>query len=171
MLTLSRIEAGVTGANEEIGMADLVAEVVENGSFEAEANQRMLEFAGDAEVIVMGKFELLYRALENVVRNAIKHTAEGTMVTVAAKADREHAVLRISVLDHGSGVPDEELAAIFEPFFRGSQTTRAQQGYGLGLTIARRVLLAHGGSIHASNLAAGGLCVEIVLPCIFPEAG
>ncbi|WP_394779949.1 ATP-binding protein [Undibacterium sp.] len=170
LLTLSRIEAGVTGANEEIGMGDLVAEVVENGSFEAEANHRTLEFTGDAEVIVMGKFELLYRALENVVRNAIKHTDEGTTVTVASTADREHGVLKISVLDHGSGVPDEEITAIFEPFFRGSQTTRAQQGYGLGLTIAKRVLLAHGGSIHASNLAAGGLCVEIVLPCIFPEA-
>ncbi len=171
LLTLSRIEAGVTGANEEIGMADLVAEVVENGSFEAEANHRTLEFTGDAEVIVMGKFELLYRALENVVRNAIKHTAEGTTVTVAARGDREHALLRISVLDHGSGVPDEEMAAIFEPFFRGSQITRAQQGYGLGLTIAKRVLLAHGGSIHAFNLDAGGLCVEITLPCTFPAGG
>ncbi|MES2069178.1 MAG: ATP-binding protein [Pseudomonadota bacterium] len=168
LLTLSRIEAGVTGANEEISMADLIAEVVENASFEAEANQRKLEFSGDIEVVVMGQFELLYRALENVVRNAIKHTAEGSTVTVQASADRARGLLNIAVLDQGSGVPEVELAAIFEPFFRGSQITRAQQGYGLGLTIAKRVLLAHGGVIRASNRATGGLCVEIVLPCKFP---
>lgn len=168
LLTLSRIEAGVTGANEEISMADLMAEVVENASFEAEANHRRLEFSGDTEVIVFGKFELLYRAVENVVRNAIKHTAEGSAVTINTKPDRDNATFSITVLDQGSGVPDQELAAIFEPFFRGSQITSAQHGYGLGLTIAKRVLLAHGGVIRASNRASGGLCVEIVLPCKFP---
>jgi len=168
LLTLSRIEAGVTGVNEEISMADLVDEVVENGRFEAEANHRRLEFSGDTEVIVLGKFELLYRALENVVRNAIKHTAEDSTVSMLATVDRDNSLLSISVLDHGSGVPEAELAAIFEPFFRGSQITSAQQGYGLGLTIAKRVLLAHGGLIRASNRAGGGLCVEIVLPCQFP---
>ncbi|HTD06772.1 HAMP domain-containing sensor histidine kinase [Undibacterium sp.] len=168
LLTLSRIEAGVTGANEEISMADLIAEVVENARFEAEVNHRKLEFSGDTEVIVLGKFELLYRALENVVRNAIKHTAEGSTVTMNARPDRENSSLSISVLDQGGGVPDAELAAIFEPFFRGSQITRAQQGYGLGLTIAKRVLMAHGGVIRASNGATGGLCVEIILPCKFP---
>ena len=168
LLTLSRIEAGVTGVNEEISMADLIDEVVENGRFEAEANHRRLEFSGNTEVIVLGKFELLYRALENVVRNAIKHTAEDSTVSMLARADRDNSSLSISVLDHGSGVPEGELAAIFEPFFRGSQITSAQQGYGLGLTIAKRVLQAHGGVIRASNRAGGGLCVEIILPCKFP---
>jgi len=168
LLTLSRIEAGVTGASEEISVADLMAEVLENARFEAEANHRKLEFSGDTEVIVLGRSELLYRALENVMRNAIKHTEEGSTVTISARPDRENSSLSISVMDRGSGVPERELAAIFEPFFRGSQITRAQQGYGLGLTIAKRVLLAHGGSIQASNRAGGGLCVEILLPCKFP---
>jgi len=165
LLTLSRIESGVTATSDEVLMGELMAELIENARFEAEAKQRRLDYSGQAEVIVHGQFELLYRALENVVRNAIKHTADGSSVTVQTEVELGGGRLKILVCDQGSGVPEAELPAIFEPFYRGSQAG-AQQGYGLGLTIARRVVQAHGGTISAANRHTGsGLCVEICLPC------
>lgn len=176
LLTLSRIEAGVLGPLEEINAAELIDEVVNNASFEAQAQHKSVRFIGLAEVYVSGRCELLYRALENVIRNAVRHSAEGGEVSVVADVGRDGKLLHIAILDQGPGVPEAELEVIFEPFYRGiargdaardsdkDSGPRRETGYGLGLTIARRVIVAHGGSICASNLSAGGLRVEISLP-------
>lgn len=164
LLTLSRLEAGVMGGmEEEISMDELVSDVVADARFEAGTSGRTVDFSGCSEVPVKGCAELLHRALENVVRNALRHTPEGGKVAVEAYLDAGGNNLRLAILDQGHGVPEKELSAIFEPFFRGggSQST---DGYGLGLAIARRVVEAHGGVVRASNRAGGGLCVEFILP-------
>jgi signal transduction histidine kinase len=112
--------------------------------------------------MVRGNAELLRRALENVVRNAIKYSHEGGRIDVRA-AVTGGSSLGVTVSDAGPGVAAADLAAIFEPFYRAANGTGAD-GHGLGLAIAKRIIEAHGGSIRATNRAGGGLQVAITLP-------
>ena len=130
-------------------------------AFEAQARGRALDFDGCGEAEAVGHVELIQRAFENVIRNAVKYTAEGTRVDVtAAVAD---GVFTLRVADRGPGVPAADLEAIFEPFYRSSNGQTAG-GFGLGLAIARRAMAAHGGRIRAVNRTGGGLVVEMTLP-------
>lgn len=166
LLTLSRLEAGVTGAMEdEIRMDDLLTDIIDDARFEAEANHRHVDGKATSQTVIYGGAELLYRAIENVVRNAVKQTMPDSTVAINTKVDRISGLLHIAVLDRGPGVPEEELDLIFEPFFRSSRTRKNSNGYGLGLTIARRIIEAHNGQIRAGNRIDGGLCVDITLPC------
>ena len=165
LLTLSRLEAGVTGTLEDhIRMEDLLGEILDDARFEGDANQRHIEGMVRNDAVIRGDMELLHRAIENVVRNAIKQTAIDTTVSINALLNKEKSLLLITVTDHGPGVPEDELQLIFEPFFRSSRTQKNSNGYGLGLTIARRIIEAHRGSITAHNCVDQGLCVVIILP-------
>ena len=109
----------------------------------------------------MGSENLLRSAIENVLRNAVRYTAEGTAVDVSLQARNGDAILTIT--DHGGGVPQEELENLFRPFYRvGEDRTRKTGGIGLGLAIADRAVKAHKGSITARNYN-GGLQIEIGL--------
>ena len=166
LLTLSRLEAGAPpGAAEVFDLAELLAAVVEDARFEAETRHRRVGLQADSPCWVLGQAELLQRAVENVVRNAVRYTAEGSEVRVRLEARGSAAgrPLRLSVLDQGPGVPEAELVTIFEPFRRGS-AARQGEGHGLGLAIARRVVEAHGGRITAANRPEGGLAMCIELP-------
>lgn len=163
LLTLSRLEAGALAPNrEDIDMAELLDGIVTDARFEAQTQGRTVEQRGEAEVTLLGEPDLLARAIENVVRNAIKHSPEGGTITVEAAA--AGGQLRIEVLDRGPGVAPADLATIFQPFFRSSGTEKDVEGHGLGLAIAQQVVHQHGGTIAARNRQGGGLCVEIVLP-------
>jgi two-component system OmpR family sensor kinase len=163
LLTLSRLDTGVAGeVLEDINVAELIADIVEDAHFEAQAAQREVTLDAGAEGVVHGRAELLHRAFENVIRNAIKHTGAGTSVAVSTRFGNT-GQLQVVVQDAGPGVPPDELEAIFTPFVRGRYSS-GTEGHGLGLAIARRVLEAHGGSIRALNRPEGGLRVEMVLP-------
>jgi len=160
ILTLARLEGGTTGRKETVDFAHLVASIAEDARFEAEAQGKnvRIDIAGDVQVA--GDAALLHRAVENVVRNALRFTGEGTSVEISLKTREKHALL--AVTDRGPGVADEELSKIFEPFYRGGPGDGA--GFGLGLAIAHGAVEAHGGNIRASNLPGAGLRVEIELP-------
>ncbi|QBE66584.1 sensor histidine kinase [Pseudoduganella lutea] len=163
LLTLSRLEAGaLAGAREEIDVGELLHGIVGDAQFEATAQGRTVAARGSVDVLLLGQPDLLARAIENVVRNAIKHSPEGETIVVDSAVDA--ATLRIRVLDRGPGVAAQDLQAIFEPFFRSSGTEKDVEGHGLGLAIARQVVQQHGGTIGAVNRDGGGLCVEIALP-------
>lgn len=163
LLTLARLEAGaIKASKEEISMADLLEQIADDASYEAASQQRTVVREGDADVQVAGQADLLGRAIENVVRNAIKHSAEGGEVQLQARYMSDVGRLCIRVLDRGPGVAPTDLETIFQPFFRSSNA--GTEGHGLGLAIAQHVIDAHGGSIKATNRAGGGLCVEIILP-------
>jgi two-component system OmpR family sensor kinase len=164
VLTLARIESGMNGVEpEEFDISDLLEGIVDDARFEAESRDCRVEFQGIGPVRLRGRAEMLGRALENVIRNSVQHSPEGRTVTVTSRLDATGKSLKIAVSDQGGGVPEIDLAAIFEPFYRGRHAS-GRTGYGLGLAIAQRAVAAHGGVIRASNRSQGGLCVEIALP-------
>jgi two-component system, OmpR family, sensor kinase len=161
VLTLARLEGGKPASREElVDLAELVANVVDDARFEAQATKRSLSFECAERVVVRGRAELLQRAVENVVRNAVKYTSEGSSVEVKLSAAGERA--RLVVRDYGPGVAPEEAGRIFEPFYR-SRSDASIDGFGLGLAIAHAAIATHNGSIHAHNADGGGLSVEIEL--------
>ena len=167
VLTLSRLESGAPQPKDEyLDILELLDTVVDDARFEANALSRRVSFhcTLDDNPVIQGHGELLYRAIENVVRNAIHHTPAHTLVTLNVFRDAIHQQLHITVDDQGSGVPDNELGTIFEAFQRSSTGSNARNGYGLGLAIARRAIESHGGTIRAMNRPETGLRVEIVLP-------
>jgi two-component system OmpR family sensor kinase len=162
LLTLARLEAGeFTAVEEEVDMRDLVRDIVHDANFEAKAHEREVIWDDRGSATIQGRPELLHSAIENIVRNALKHAPESRIVRVETSVDAAERQYTLRVLDDGRGIPEDELPDLFTPFFRGA---RAQpDGYGLGLAIARRSIEAYGGSIRASNRSGGGLSVEIVL--------
>jgi signal transduction histidine kinase len=167
VLALSRLtHESPADDGEAIDMRALLDEVAADAAFEAETGGKRLKTASKAaSAVVRGNRKWLARALDNVLRNAIRHTPEGAAVEVTAsrRADR----LIIEVRDHGDGVDERSLERLFEPFFRAGQA-RDGSGHGLGLAIARRVVEAHGGRIEARNAPDGGLIVRIALPAHEP---
>ena len=164
LLTLSRLEAGVSGTpTEEVDLVGLVRDVADDARFEAEASGRQVRFSGEGEFVVKARAELLHRAFENVIRNAVKFTREGTVVEVVVAIPAARDRMTVTVADGGPGVPESDLQTVFDPFFR-SGTDAKTAGFGLGLAIARRAIEMHGGTIRAMNRDGGGLCVEVVLP-------
>jgi two-component system OmpR family sensor kinase len=116
-----------------------------------------------ASAVLRGRPEILRVAVENIVRNALKHAPQSRDITLQTSIDAARAIYCIQVLDSGPGVPPDELAKMFTPFFRATQAA-GTEGYGLGLAIARRSIEAHGGRITAVNRKEGGLAVAIELP-------
>jgi two-component system sensor histidine kinase CpxA len=165
LLSLTRLENSADQLpRTEFDLCILLDYLVCDADFEAKNRQCQVIFNGPESVIVNGYEELLERALENVIRNGIRYTQEGTQVSVDLKRDPENIVIRIA--DHGPGVPDEVLDKMFEPFYRVADARDRQSGgTGIGLAIAEQAVRLHGGSIRAINRAEGGLLVEILLPC------
>lgn len=165
-LTLSRLESDAHAEFDGcLQINGLLADVVADAQFEGTSTGKHIELVTSDDFLVKGENALLRSAFENVVRNALRHTPEGSSVTVHAghaECGGSSCVL-VQICDHGSGVPNEERNAIFEPFYRG-RNTQDETGHGLGLAITRRVVLAHGGLVDCNNLPQGGLCVSIRLP-------
>jgi two-component system sensor histidine kinase CpxA len=160
LLALTRIDTGVDrGSPAPFDLTNLVQEVSSDADFEARAQGRAVTVERADACQVEGFEELLRSAVENVVRNAVRHTAEGTGVAISLETRDGRALL--SVRDHGPGVPESMLADIFLPFRR--VTSGNSDGAGLGLAIAERAVQVHRGTIRARNAAGGGLIVEIDL--------
>jgi signal transduction histidine kinase len=163
ILQLSCAEGDPSSRNlEEIDLGDLLGNLLEDCSAEVRAKSCRLMLRNEAEATLIGDRELLRRGIENVVRNAIRHAPEGSLIEIDSRVLDGSAT--ITVRDHGPGVPEEALTAIFNPFFRvGDDRSRAGGGVGLGLSIARRAIELHEGRVIARN-AAPGLRVFIDLP-------
>ena len=165
LLTIARLDAGTRDSREDVlELVDFAAVIADDARFEAQSKGRELHFAGRGEAELRVRGELIQRAFENVIRNAVKYTGEGSGVDVEAWVEQGQFVLRVA--DRGPGVPESDLEAIFEPFYRAANGSSAG-GFGLGLAIARRAVTAHGGDIRARNRDGGGLVVDIRLPLNF----
>lgn len=171
VLTLARLDSGAI--NQQHDYVDLVAlleDIAADAEFEAIASNKRVSVQHGSRCTVQANLGLLHRALENIVRNAIKYTAEQTTVTIRLGISGISSQrVQIQICDSGDGVPETLLNRLFEPFFRvASARDRSSGGYGLGLAIAKRAINAHQGTIKAQNRLDGGLCVSIELPYINP---
>jgi len=164
LLLIARLEhTGPAVGQERIALDDLIDAICQDARFEAQA--RDVDVRGELQtgVHVHGQSNLLHSAIENVIRNAVRHTASHSCVQVRLYTHGERCL--IDVDDQGPGIPDDQLAAVFEPFVRVSVAReRESGGYGLGLAITRRVIESLHGSVHAENRREGGLRVSIDLP-------
>ena len=168
LLTLTRLESGTDGRRRsEIDLAALVREVADDADFEARSVNRAVQVVSSDNCSIHGVEELLRSAVENVVRNAVRYTPEGTAVEVALRKQNGNGdnFAVISVRDRGNGVPEEALDKIFRPFYRTEDARDRQSGggTGLGLAITERAVRMHGGSVQATNAADGGLSIEMRL--------
>ena len=187
LLTISRLESGTDGLHKtSMSLRALVEQVARDAEYETPGRGCRVTMpvnipvntTADAadEFLVEADPDLLRSAVENVVRNATRYSAEGTTVEVrlerqhGAKGEEDEIIVR--VLDSGPGVPDEALQKIFKPFYRLDDARNRQTGgAGLGLSIADRAVRLHGGHLRASNRKEGGLEVEIRIPAVSSVQG
>ncbi len=166
-LTLSRLDAGADYPMDDyIDIATLLEDIVNDGNFEASDQNKKVVFQYTQSWTIKANAELLRRALENIIRNAIQYTPSKSTVDVFLGKNPDSATdFLIHICDQGQGVPEDKLEDLFEPFVRiSSARDRDSGGYGLGLAIAKRAVLFHQGSIKAYNQLPQGLCIKIVLP-------
>lgn len=162
LLTLARLEAGAGGRMEDaLDLGELIDTVAADARFEAGLRACTVRVEAPPDCIVNGNGELLHRAVENVLRNAVRHSPAGEAIEIRLLAGSDR--LSIEVADRGPGVAEGELEHIFAAFVRADGKDEAG-GYGLGLAIARAVVEWHGGRIHAANRDGGGLVVTMQLP-------
>jgi two-component system, OmpR family, sensor histidine kinase CpxA len=168
LLTLARLEGGEDAMRRTaIPLDELVQDITLDADFEAQSRQCHVHCMIQDEMTVYGSASLLHSAIENVVRNATRHTREGTDVEIRVAREsangKSEAVVR--VIDRGPGVPQEFLEKLFRPFYRLDDARGRQTGgVGLGLAITERAVRLHGGTVRAANRPEGGLMVEIRLP-------
>jgi two-component system OmpR family sensor kinase len=170
LLTLARVESGLCG-DEYFDLAGVVQSVVSDAEFEARA--------GGVEIVaqppacegdlpeVRGSSELIRRAIDNVVRNAVKFSSAGDQVSIDLSFDPRERLYRLAIADQGPGAPEAALTSLFDPFVKAHDQS---VGFGLGLSIAQRALQAHGGAIAATNRVEGGLLMTIALPAEGPAS-
>jgi signal transduction histidine kinase len=164
LLTLARLDAlPGTSPTEPVDLKQLLEEVIVDADFEAANRNVHIDLAACGSCIIDGWRELLRSAFENVIRNAIRYTGAGTAVT--AELQCMHNNTSVTVTDNGPGVPEENLAHLFEPFYRvGEARERTSGGTGLGLAITERTVRLHQGTIEALNRPKGGLSICISFP-------
>ena len=166
LLTLSSMEATESLGNpERVSLNRLLGEMLPDAKYEAQQRGTAVDLQADCECTVSGKRELLYRAIENVVRNAIRYTEAGSQVEIRLHQERPGRTAIVEVNDRGPGIPESELESIFRPFYRLDFARSAQTGgFGVGLAIAERAVKLHNGQIRALNRLGGGTTIKISFP-------
>lgn len=163
LLTLAKLESGQSRGEDYFDFAEIVKAVVQDARFEAAAKRVdvLLTIEPDdesVEWITRGSGRLVARAIENIVRNAVRYSSEGGKVGATLRRDGDRFNLKVT--DEGPGIPEEAMASLFMPFGMSADGF----GFGLGLAIAQRAMAVHGGSISARNRQPKGLEMAVTLP-------
>jgi signal transduction histidine kinase len=168
VLAITRFESDLEAVQmAPVDLSELLKEITDDANFEANARHCTVQLTEGALCIVSGNEEWLRRAVENVVRNAVRYTHVDTTVDIGLDQISDNSIpyAEISIRDHGIGVPEANLPHLFRPFYRVSNARERQTGgAGLGLAITERVVKLHNGFIMASNVPDSGLIVVIRLP-------
>lgn len=157
ILVLARVDAE-SSQRQPVNLAALLEKLREDARLLAPQQELRVEVPADLQL--QGWPDLLERALDNLLRNALRFNPAGQPLEVSARRDGEQ--LLIEVRDHGPGVASEHLAQLGEPFFRAPG--QASAGHGLGLAIARRAAQRHGGQLVLANHPEGGFVARLELP-------
>jgi two-component system sensor histidine kinase CpxA len=168
LLTMARVDSGIDlGRKKVFDLVLLMEEVAADGDYEARSRNCAVEFNPPPECMMEGAPEMLRGALENVVRNAVRHTRGGTNVEISLACRRARCAPRavIQVRDHGAGVPEDAIGELFLPFHQVADGLR-HDGTGLGLAITKRAFQLHGGDVTAANASGGGFVVTLELPVL-----
>jgi two-component system OmpR family sensor kinase len=170
LLTLAKLESSQSRSEDYFDFAEIVRAVVQDAGFEAAAKrvEVLLDIEPDDESfewITRGSGRLVSRAIENIVRNAVRYSSEGGKVI--AKLRRDGNQFNLKVTDEGPGLPEDAMMSLFMPFGMSADGF----GFGLGLAIAQRAMAVHGGSISARNLKPKGLEMAVTLPAASVEHG
>ena len=170
LLQVTRAEGDPSSLRRDpMRLDELVQQLVDDSGIEAAAHGCTVKYARREPALVEGDPELLRRAMENVIRNAIRYAPPESSVDVAMA--RRNGTAVVDVRDHGPGVPEEALPRLFDAFYRvDSDRNRNSGGIGLGLSIARRAIELHKGAIRARN-AHPGLEVELEIPVVLGQGG
>jgi len=168
LLTLSRAEHESMPGEQYFDLTGLLHAVVTDVRYEAQIPGVKIAFQVDehADYTVRGNAELIRRGVENVLRNALRFSHQGQHISVLLQAENQWLAIRVR--DQGPGVDEEKLSSIFDPFVRVNSPLMGK-GYGLGLSIVRKVILAHHGEVQAVNRPEGGLELTLRLPRWRPE--
>jgi signal transduction histidine kinase len=163
LLLVSRISAGVDGGRKPVDLEPLVLEVLDVGTQLAHATGVTVRLTGSVPAVVGGDAGDLRRALLNLVENAVKYTPDGGGVEVSLATEDGWAA--VTVQDTGPGIEPGDVERVFRPFVRlDAARARATGGAGLGLSIARSIVLAHGGSLGLESSPGAGSRFTIRLP-------
>jgi two-component system sensor histidine kinase CpxA len=163
VLTLLRLEQNDQSPSiEAYDLSDLLYKLTQDAQFETQSKDQ-IHLQQPEKNPLTGQPELVSRAVENILRNAIRYTPDDGRVFLQVDMHKDTVVIRIE--DEGEGVPEDSLKHLFEPFYR-VEASRNQQsgGYGVGMAIAEQAIRAQGGRIEATNRSSGGLRVDITLP-------
>ncbi|HLG95697.1 MAG TPA: ATP-binding protein [Bryobacteraceae bacterium] len=163
LLQVTRVEGDPAALKTvTVRLDELLADLVYDSLLEAKTKDCTLLLKAPSSAVLNGDEELIRRAVENVIRNAIRYAPRGSAVEI--ELSKRDGTAQVSVRDYGPGVPEDALPRIFDPFYRvDSDRNRTSGGLGLGLAIARRAVEVHGGRLSARN-ANPGLLVTIELP-------
>jgi two-component system sensor histidine kinase CpxA len=163
ILSYARLEAKEEINRRPTDLVDLVQNIVDDAGVEGQESGKQIRLVGPATCMLKVDAGLVQGAVENVVRNALKHTDADT--TVEVTINERPAFVDITIRDRGPGVPEDALDKLFEPFYRIEEARGTRSGSGgIGLAIAKRSVRLHGGTIRAANRRDGGLRIEMILP-------
>ena len=167
LLTYARLDENAVVHFERTDLVPLLEAITDDADFEGSATGTHVTLQSPDSILMNMHVDSLMRAVENLVRNALRYSGPGQQVSVVAKEENEHVV--ITVTDSGPGMDPSELEKIFEPFVRGKNQPTGG-GFGLGLAIAKRAVQRHGGTLTATNVEPHGLCMRIDIPLSGPNA-
>jgi two-component system sensor histidine kinase CpxA len=174
LLTLSSMEAVERTDNfYPVPLRELIGSMIPDAEYEARQRQSKVTFAAGEECFIAGNRELLYQAIENVVRNAVRYAEPGTEVEISLTDSEIDGAPRVvlQVDDRGPGIPESETKDIFRPFYRVDRARSTETGgFGVGLAIAERAVKLHLGELHASNRPGGGATIRMSFPRLHEHA-
>jgi two-component system sensor histidine kinase KdpD len=162
LLSMSRLESPTIALRKTPeAVEDIVAAALSRLSDALASRQLKVEVPADLPW-VLAEPALVEQVLLNLLENALRYTPSEASIEVTAQASE--GFVKLEVADSGPGIAEAEREKVFEKFFRGSQATKSDGGVGLGLTICRAVVRAHGGRIAIRERQGGGTVVELTLP-------
>ena len=166
LLELSRMQSGQAKIEHEpMDIAEVLSRSIEIYSVQAKAKNISLKVISEPGLIVTGDADRLEQVFNNLLDNAVKNSPQNSAVSITAQRSRD--LVRITVADRGQGIPADQLSRVFERFY---QVPGVRTGVGLGLTIAREIVIAHCGTIEVTSQPGEGARFTVNLPTIASES-